>query len=153
SKEGLKMASRSALTEEGRTRIRNFSGRLTSYLVVWVLVGVVVTLGCLWLKTRYGYLPLQRLYLSRYVRCSIKSFISIKSTSTYTTLVRITTDPISGTHQVIRCTDDEVTPVRDEEGRPILDPKLGPVFRLRPDIPHRYFYWRTERLIDVEMYR
>jgi hypothetical protein len=40
------VASRSALTEEGRTRIRNFSGRLNSYLVLWVFVGVIaVVLG------------------------------------------------------------------------------------------------------------
>ena len=145
------MASRSALTEEGRTRIRNFSGRFTSYLIVWVLVGIVLILVCVWLRTRYGYLPLQRLYLSRYVRSSIKSLISHKTTSTYTILVRVISDSDTGIHQVIRCADDEVTPVRDAAGRPSFDPKLGPIFRLRSDIPYRYFYWRTERINDVEM--
>lgn len=147
------MASRSALTEEGRTRIRNFSGRLTSYFVVWVVVGVVLILAGVWIRTRYGYLPLQRLYLSRYIKSSIKSFISHKTTSTYTILVRVIGDPATGTYQAFGCTDDEVTPVRNDWGRPIVDPKLGPVFRLRPGIPHNYFYWRTERIVDAEMHR
>jgi len=147
------MASRNALTEEGRTRIRNFSGRLTSYLVVWAVVGVILVLSGAWLRTRYGYLPLQRLYLSRYIKSSIKSFISFKTTSTYTILVRVIDDPATGTQQAIGCTDNEVTPVRDDAGRPMVDPKLGAVFRLRPGFPHRYFYWRTERLSDAEMHR
>src|SRR5687767_10212618 len=147
------MASRSALTEEGRTRIRNFSGRLTSYFVVWVVVGVVLILAGVWLRTRYGYLPLQRLYLSGYIKSSIKSFTSHKTTSTYTILVRVIGDPATGTHHAIGCTDDEVTPVRNDSGRPIVDAKLGPVFRLRPGIPHRHFYWRTERIGDAEMHR
>ncbi|CAN5883541.1 hypothetical protein BH18ACI4_BH18ACI4_00870 [soil metagenome] len=47
--------SRSALTEEGRTRIRNFQGRLTSYFVLWAVIGVAVVIGGIWLRTRYGY--------------------------------------------------------------------------------------------------
>ena len=145
------MASRSALTEEGRTRIRNFSGRLNSYLVVWVLVGVGVVVGCIWLRTRYGYLPLQRLYLSQYVKSSIKSFISPNRTSNYTILVRLIEDPASGSQEVLGCTDEEVTPVRDEMGRAKFDPQQGPLFRLRKGIPHKYFYWRTDRTKDVEL--
>lgn len=146
------MASRSALTEEGRTRIRNFSGRLGSYLVLWVLIGLVVVTAGIWLKTRYGYLPLQRLYLSQYIKASIKSFIPLKRPSKYTLLVRVFDDHVSGREQVLGCTDEQVTPIRDETGRVRFDPKLGPFFRLQEGIPYKYFYWRTVWQADSEMY-
>lgn len=146
------MASRSALTEEGRTRIRNFSGRLTSYLLLWVVIGVGVVIGAIWVKTRYGYLPLQRLYLSQYIKASIKSLLPLKGPSKYTLLVRVIDDPVSGRRQVIGCTDEQVTPIRDETGRVRFDPKLGPYFRLQDGIPHKYFYWGTVWQRDSEMY-
>jgi hypothetical protein len=146
------VASRSALTEEGRTRIRNFSGRLGSYLVLWVLIGGAVVIAGIWLRTRYGYLPLQRLYLSQYIKASIKSFIPRKRPSRYTVLVRVVDDRVSGREQVIGCTDEQVTPIRDETGRVKFDPKLGPFFRLQEGIPYKYFHWRTVWQRDAEMY-
>lgn len=146
------MASRSALTEEGRTRIRNFSGRLGSYLVLWVLIGIAVAIASIWLRTRYGYLPLQRLYLSQYIKASIKSFIPSKRASKYTILVRVVDDHLGGGDQVIGCSDEQVTPVRDETGRVRFDPKLGPFFRLQEGIPRKYFYWTTVLKSDSEMY-
>ncbi len=83
------MASHSALTEEGRTRIRNFQGRVGSYLLLWAVIGVGVVIGGIFLRTRYGYLPLQRLYLSQYIKASIKSFIPSKRPSKYILLVRV----------------------------------------------------------------
>jgi len=146
------MASHSALTEEGRTRIRNFQGRLTSYLLLWIVVGVGVVIGAIWVKTRYGYLPLQRLYLSQYIKASIKSFIPHKQPSRYTLLVRVIDDHKSGREQVIGCTDEQVTPIRDGNGRVRFDPKLGPFFHLRDEIPHKYFYWGPVWRNDSEMY-
>ena len=146
------MASRSALTEEGRTRIRNFSGRLGSYLVLWILIGVAVAVACTWLRTRYGYLPLQRLYLNQYIKASIKSFIPRKAASKYTLLVRVVDGHRGGVEQVIGCTDEQVTPIRDETGRVRFDPKLGPFFRLHEGIPHKYFYWTTVPQNDSDMY-
>lgn len=145
------MASRSALTEEGRTRIRNFSGRLNSYLVLWVLVGVIAVGLGIWIRTRYGYLPLQRLYLAQYIKASLKSFIPSKQQSKYTILVRVI-DAKGGGQEAISCTDEQVRPVRDESGRVKFDPKLGPYFQLQPGIPHKYFYWRRTPQNDLETY-
>jgi len=121
-------------------------------LVLWVLIGVAVVIAGIWLKTRYGYLPLQRLYLSQYIKASIKSFIPLKRSSKYTLLVRVIDDHVSGREQVIGCTDEQVTPIRDETGRVRFDPKLGPFFRLQEGIPHTYFYWGTVWQRDSEMY-
>ncbi len=146
------MASQSALTEEGRTRIRNFQGRLTSYFVLWLVIGLGVVIGAIWVKTRYGYLPLQRLYLSQYIKASIKSSVARKSSSRYTLLVRVIADPATGQEKVIGCTDNQVTPSRDETGRVRFDPKLGPFFRLQAGIPYKYFHWRGVWQRDAERY-
>ena len=146
------MASRSAFTEEGRTRIRNFQRRLSSYFIAWILVGAAATAGCIYLRTRYGYRPLQRLYLSQYVRASVKSILPLKKPSRYTVLVRVVSNPVTGDELVFGCTDDQVMPVRDETGRLRFDPTIGPFFRLQPGISHRYFYWRSLPQMDKQMY-
>ena len=142
------MASHSALTEEGRTRIRNFQGRVGSYLLLWAVIGVGVVIGGVFLRTRFGYLPLQRLYLSQYIKASFKSFIPSKRPSKYILLVRV----VEGSDQVLGCTDDEVLPVRDETGRVRFDPKLGPFFQLKEGVPHKYFYWTSVWKKDAQMY-
>ncbi len=146
------MASRNALTEEGRTRIRNFQGRLYSYFLLWIVIGIAVVIGGIWLRTRYGYFPLQRLYLKQYIKASIKSFMPRKQPSHYALLVRVVDDRSTGKEQVIACTDDQVTPVLDETGAVKFDPKLGPFFRLQEGIPYKYFYWRVVPQKDYEMY-
>lgn len=146
------MASKNAFTEEGRTRFRNFQRRIMTYLVLWIFVGVGVTAGGIYLKTRYGYRPLQRLYLTQYIKASIKSFLPLKKPSKYTLLVRVTDDPATGKEQVLGCTDDQVTPVRDEAGRLKFDPKLGPFFNLHEEIPRKFFYWRAVWQMDKQMY-
>lgn len=146
------MASTSAFTEEGRTRIRNFQRRVSSYLIVWILVAAGATVGCIYLRTRYGYRPLQRLYLSQYIKASIKSFLPLKRPSQYTLLVRVVRDDVTGKERMFGCTDDQVTPVRDESGRVKFDPKLGPFFELQSGIPHKYFYWRSLPQMDKQMY-
>lgn len=146
------MASRSALTEEGRTRIRNFSGRLNSYLVLWVLIAIGVVIACVWIRTRFGYLPLQRLYLSQYVKASVTSLIPRKRTSKYTLLLRVVGGNSNHPDITLGCTDAEVIPVRDETGRVKFDPKLGPFFRLKEGVPHKYFYWGTVSQTDAQMY-
>src|SRR5262245_8411381 len=135
----LKVASRSALTEEGRTRIRNFSGRLNSYLVLWVFVGVIAVVCGIWARTRYGYLPLQRLYLAQYIKATLKSFVPSARQSKYTILVRVIDTNRYG-EQVIACTDEQVQPIRNESGTVRFDPKIGPFFQLQPGIAHKYFY-------------
>jgi hypothetical protein len=146
------MASRNAFTEEGRTRFRNFQRRVWTYFLLWVVVGLALTGGSIYLKTRYGYRPLQRLYLRQYVRASIKSFLPLKKPSKYTLLVRVVDDPATGKEQLLGCTDDEVTPVRDETGRVKFDPKLGPFFSLHEGISHKFFYWRAVWQMDKQMY-
>lgn len=146
------MASTSAFTEEGRTRIRNFQRRVSSYLIVWILVAAAASVGCIYLRTRYGYRPLQRLYLSQYIKASVKSLLPLKRPSTYTLLVRVVRDEVTGKERIFGCTDDQVTPIRDETGRVKFDPKLGPFFKLQPDIPHKYFYWRSLPQIDKQMH-
>jgi hypothetical protein len=146
------MGSTSAFTEEGRTRIRNFQRRVSGYLIVWILIGVAATGGGIYLQTRYSYRPLQRLYLSQYVKASIKSFLPLKKASNYTLLVRVVRDEVTGKDRIFGCTDDQVTPVRDETGRVKFDPKLGPFFELQPGTPHKYFYWRSLPQMDKQMY-
>ena len=146
------MASTSAFTEEGRTRIRNFQRRVSSYLILWTLIGAATAVACIYLRTRYGYRPLQRLYLSQYIRASVRSFLPLKKPSKYTVLVRVVHDTASGEDLVFGCTDDQVTPIRDETGRVKFDPKIGPFFRLKPGIPYRYFYWRSLPQMDRPMY-
>ena len=146
------MASRSALTEEGRTRIRNFQGRLNSYFLLWVVIGIGVVVEGIWLRTRYGYLPLQRLYLGQYIKASIKSPLPGKQPSNYILLVRVVDDHLRDREQVIPCSDNEVSPVRDDKGAVKFDPKLGPFFRLRDGISYKYFYWRVVPQKDHEMY-
>src|SRR5258708_35548573 len=107
-----------------------------TYLVLWIFVGVAVTAGGIYLKTRYGYRPLQRLYLTQYIKASIKSFLPLKKPSKYTLLVRVIDDPATGKEQVLGCTDDQVTPVRDETGLLKFDPNLGPFFSWHDRIPH-----------------
>ena len=146
------MPSTSAFTEEGRTRIRNFQRRVSSYLVLWIFVAVAATVGCIYLRNRCGYRPLQRLYLSSYIKATIKSFLPLKKPSRYTILVRVVHDPASGKDLIFGCTDDQVTPIRDETGRVKFDPKLGPFFELQSGIPHKYFYWRSLPQMDKQMY-
>jgi hypothetical protein len=146
------MASTSAFTEEGRTRIRNFERRVSTYLIVWALIGALVAVACVYLRTRYGYRPLQRLYLTQYIKASVKSFLPLKKPSKYTVLVRVVHDTASGEDLVFGCNDDQVMPIRDETGRVKFDPKIGPFFRLEPGIPYRYFYWRSLPQMDRQMY-
>ena len=147
------MKSRNPFTEEGRTRFRNFQRRITTYLILWTIIGLGVTAGGIYLKTRHGYRPLQRLYLRQYVKASIKSFLPLRKPSRYTLLVRVVSDPATGNEQVLGCTDDEVTPVRDETGRVKFDPKLGPFFALHEGIPHKFFHWRRDVWqMDKQMY-
>src|ERR1051325_4654918 len=119
------MASTSAFTEEGRTRIRNFQRRVSSYLIVWMLIGVAIAVACVYLRTRYGYRPLQRLYLSQYIKASIKSSLPLKKPSKYTVLVRVIPDSRTGKDLVFGCTDDQVMPLRDETGPVKLDLRMN----------------------------
>ena len=146
------MASRNAFTEEGRTRFRNFQRRIWTYFLLWVVIGFGVTIGSIYLKTMYGYRPLQRLYVRQYVKASMKSFLPLKKPSRYTLLVRVVNEPATANERVLGCTDDEVTPVRDETGRVKFDPKLGPFFTLHEGIPHKFFYWRAVWQMDKQMY-
>src|SRR5262249_33667059 len=108
-------------------------------------------LATICLRTRYGYRPLQRLYLSQYTKASLRSFLFPTKTSKYTFLIRVVDAPNGSTQHIIRCTDEEVEPIRDDYGKVRFDPKLGPFFRLRDGIPHRYFYWLTTSESDREM--
>ena len=146
------MKSRNPFTEEGRTRFRNFQRRITTYLVLWMIIGLGVAAGGMYLKTRYGYRPLQRLYLTQYIKASIRSVLPLKKPSKYTLLVRVIDDPATGKEQVLGCTDDQVTPIRDEAGRVKFDPKLGPFFSLQEGLPHTFFYWRAVWQMDKQMY-
>ena len=56
------MASRNLFTEEGRTRLRNFGLRLRSYLIVFLILGLLA--GAFWFsnRTRVEMGALERLY-------------------------------------------------------------------------------------------
>ena len=145
------MANRSAFTEEGRTRIRNFQKRVMSYLVLWVVVGLVIVVAGIFIRTRYGYKPLQRLYLGQFIRASFLSLVPRRGPSRFILLVRVIGDS-SGHERFIGCTDNDVTPILDENGVQRNDPKLGPFFKLKPGLPYRYFHWRQVTLNTVEGY-
>ena len=81
------------------------------------------------------------------MRASIKSLVPHRHHSRYVILVRANTP-----EQVIGCTDEEVTPVRDQFGRVKYDPRVGPFFRLKEGVPHTYFYWASISNSDTEMY-
>lgn len=119
---------------------------------MWLLAGFLVGGGLFWLHLKYGLRPLQRTYLKPYALASLKTSASKKSQAKYRLLVRTVSDPQTGKETLLRVTDDEAYPVLDASGRIARDPKLGLVFRLRPGIPHKYFYWQTGRGRDAEMY-
>lgn len=139
-------------TEEGMTRLRNFRRRAAGYFAVWLLCGFVVGGGLFWLQLKYGLQPLQRIYLKSYALASLKTTVSQRSQAKYVMLVRTTGDPATEKDIRSRVTDDEVEPVLDTQGKIVRDPKLGWAFRLKPGIPHKYFYWMTGRGKDTEMY-
>lgn len=139
-------------TEEGMTRLRNFRRRAAGYFAVWLLAGFLVGGGLFWLHLKYGLQPLQRIYLKSYVFASLKTLVSKRSQAKYIMLVRTVSDPQTGKDTLLRVTDDEAYPVLDAGGRIARDPKLGLMFRLKPGVPHKYFYWQTGRGRDTEMY-
>lgn len=138
-------------TEEGMTRLRNFRRRAAGYFAVWLLAGLCVSGGLVWVKIRYGLAPLQRIYLRTYVRAKLKTLLSAKSQAPYRLLVRVVSDPATGQETVLRVTDADAYPVLNERGHIVRDPQLGLQFQLQPGLPSKYFYWHTGRGRDTEM--
>src|SRR5919199_1266164 len=134
------MANYTLWTEEGRTRLRNFQKRVNSYFVLWLVVGMMATVGSIYLRTRYGYEPLQRLYLQQYILSLFKSFLPKTKPSKYTFLVRVVEDKASGNDFILGVNDREVKLVADDKGKVKYDQGL-PVFRLKDGIPYKDLRW------------
>ena len=146
------MAYTNVFTEEGMTRLRNFKRRTAGYIAVWLMCGAAVAFALFWLQLKYGLQPLQRVYLKQYAVSSLKTTVSKRSHSKYILLVRTATHPATKKETFVRVTDEEVEPVLDARGKIVRDPKLGLLFRLKPGIPYKYFYWQMGRGRDAEMY-
>ncbi len=110
------MSNRNPFTEEGRTRLRNFSRRLIGYLVVAVVLGAFAGFGFFRLRTRAEMAPLQRLYLTQYFLGSIKAAVSAGSSSKYK-LLTCQMGGAGGRATTASVTDAQVRLVRDPEGR------------------------------------
>ena len=138
-------------TEEGRTRFRNFQRRLVSYFALWMFIGIGIAYAGFWFTTRHSFAPLQRLYLKQYALSSMKAILPKKKPSRYSLLVRVMTDPATGKDVVLGCTDAQVEPVLDAQGRLTGDKKTGPYFRLKAGWERKFFYWRVTTANDASM--
>jgi type IV secretory pathway TraG/TraD family ATPase VirD4 len=128
------MASRNLFTEEGRTRFRNFGLRLRSYLIVFLILGLLA--GALWFlnRTRGEMGALERLYFRQYAKATAMSWISPARTGKYTLL----------TSGAIGVTDELVYQVRDEQGRPARN-QYGWVFKPHAGVRIEEPRWRRVR--------
>ncbi len=128
------MASRNLFTEEGRTRLRNFFLRLRSYLIVFLVLGLLG--AAFWFLNRtIGEMgALERLYFRQYAKATVMSWISPARQGKYTLLV-------SG---AIGVTDDLVYQVRDEQGRPARN-QYGLVFKPHAGVRIEEPRWRRVR--------
>lgn len=146
------MHSNSPFTEEGRTRLRNYQRRLNSYLGVWLVMGLMAGGALAYYQVKYGFKPLQSLYLKQYAKASIKSYLPLKKPSRYVLLVRSVIEPLTGKDVVKGCTDGDVEPMLDASGRQIYNRNVGPYFRLRPGVEANHFYWSPVVRPNKEMY-
>src|SRR6266511_2059332 len=128
------MASRNLFTEEGRTRIRNFGLRLRSYLIVFLILGLLA--GAFWFsnRTRVEMGALERLYFRQYEKATAMSWISPARPGKYTLL----------TSGAIGVTDELVYQVRDEQGRPARN-QYGWVFKPHAGVRIEEPRWRSVR--------
>jgi hypothetical protein len=128
------MASRNLFTEEGRTRLRNFGLRLRSYLIVFLILGLLA--GAFWFsnRTRVEMGALERLYFRQYAKATAMSWISPARPGKYTLL----------TSGAIGVTDELVYQVRDEQGRPARN-QYGWVFKPHAGLRIEEPRWRLVR--------
>ena len=128
------MASRNLFTEEGRTRLRNFGLRLRSYLIVFLILGLLA--GAFWFsnRTRGEMGALERLYFRQYAKATAMSWISPARPGKYTLL----------TSGAIGVTDELVYQVRDEQGRPARN-QYGWVFKPHAGVRIEEPRWRLVR--------
>jgi len=128
------MASHNLFTEEGRTRLRNFGLRLRSYLIVFLILGLLA--GAFWFsnRTRGEMGALERLYFRQYAKATAMSWISPARPGKYTLL----------TSGAIGVTDELVYQVRDEQGRPARN-QYGWVFKPHAGVRIEEPRWRLVR--------
>jgi len=128
------MASRNLFTEEGRTRFRNLGLRSRSYLIVFLILGLLA--GAFWFlnRTRGEMGALERLYFRQYAKATAMSWISPARPGKYTLL----------TSGAIGVTDELVYQVRDEQGRPARN-QYGWVFKPHAGLRIEEPRWRLVR--------
>jgi type IV secretory pathway TraG/TraD family ATPase VirD4 len=134
------MASRNLFTEEGRTRFRNFGLRLRSYLIVFLILGLIT--GGFWFsnRTRGEMGALERLYFHQYAKATAMSWITPARPGKYTLL----------TSGAIGVTDELVYQVRDEQGRPARN-QYGWVFKPHAGVRIEEPRWRLVRAAHGSM--
>lgn len=142
------MNNQNPFTEEGRTRLRNFSRRLIGYLVLAMILGAFAGFGWFRLRTRANMAPLQKLYLTQYFLGSVKAAASARMSSKYKLLTYQVPDS-SGKITTVGVTDSQARPVRDSNGRPLRN-ESGYVFEWNGEAG-RAIAWRKMKVNDQQM--
>src|SRR5581483_3983566 len=146
------MPGSSVFTERGWTEVRNFYKRIGRYLIVSLMFGISSSIGFIWFYTLPHLRPLQQLYLGRYARALVLSKSPVRVNTTYVLLVRTVTDQ-RGKEVTLGITDDQADLVRGEDGKPIRIGQRGNayMFRLKPGIEHKGFYWLETHIENKKM--
>lgn len=134
------MASRNLFTEEGRTRFRNLGLRLRSYLIGFLILGLLASVFWFLKQTRGGMGALERLYFRQYAKATAMSWISPARPGKYTMLT-------SGT---IGVTDELVYLVKDDQGRPTRN-QYGWFFKPHAGVRIEEPRWRVVRVAHGTM--
>ena len=144
------MKKNNIFTEEGQTRFRNTLRQVRYSLLIMVPVAVSggVAIHSLWVMPSFT--PLQRIYLSQYLRSTVKSYLP-RSQSRYTYLVITVSDPKTKGDVEIAARDEHVTPNLDAEGRIKIENTL-PIFLLTANIKAKQFFWKRQVIPDANAY-
>lgn len=137
-------------TEHGQTRFRNSLRQVRFFLVLMIPLALAGGYAIHHFWVRPNLTPLQRVYLRQYLRSSVKSYLS-KSRSRYTYMLAVVRDPNTGGDVQIMVPDSIVDPQLDADGRIKVKDRY-PVFRLKPNIQAKKFFWANELITDKRAY-
>jgi hypothetical protein len=142
----------SFLTEEGRTRSKNATRRISAYAALMFLIAGVsgYAIHRYWISQNLT--TLQRIYFKQYLKSSYRSSLMTNSSSPYTTLARIIRDPETKRDRSLAVLDDDLIPVLDEAGRIQFDRNRRPKLLLKAGIEHKKYLWEHGILRDLDAY-
>jgi len=140
------MPSGNLFTEEGRTRFRNFSLRLWSYLLVFLALGAIVGASVFAHWTLGGMGLFERLYFRQYIKATATSWALPNRQGKYVLLV----SDRNGTS--IWVTGELVHPVMDQQGKVLRD-RYGWLFKPYSGVEIDRPQWRRAQVRNAEMER